>query len=365
MSDPGPPGVGELIDRIRHVDQAALEATARGFDDAAGGLDAQRGRIHASVAVAMPQWRGKAATAWQQHLALTASRLHAAAGALRETGTVLRELARESESARVTLDQARALQVQGYELPDQLEGLAEAQRQAEAATASYHAAEQRLRARLWEIGDRAPVAPPPVPPLPSVPPIPLWARALGERAPTWYWDRGLDGQALGWDEDGNVVSAARGHPRTFELTEMGFGGLLKVLPGVARRAPVNPRTAEELVPAFREVIEGSYAWRDAHRLRHVREWFRLPPGAEVPAWMDKEYLDLVARASAEQGTSKTYNVFGKATHLVLKYDQETKRQLVVPFHASGPRAGEFATSFIPSERQLAKITAAANTTSAP
>ena len=230
---------------------AALEATARGFDDAAGGLDAQRGRIHASVAVAMPQWRGQAATAWQQHLALTASRLHAAAGALRETATVLRELARECESARATLDQARTLQVQGYELPDQLEGLAEAQRQAEAATASYHAAEQRLRARLWELGDRAPVAPPPVPPLPSVPPIPLWARALGERAPTWYWDRGRDGQALGWDEDGNVVPAARGHPRTFELTEMGFGGLLKVLPRVAGRAPVNPRTAEELVPAFR------------------------------------------------------------------------------------------------------------------
>jgi uncharacterized protein YukE len=236
VSEPGPPGVGELIDRVRHVDQAALEATAKGFDDAAGGLDAQRGRIHASVAVAMPQWRGKAATAWQQHLAATASRLHLAAGAMHETATVLRELARESETARATLDQARALQVQGYELPDQLGGLAEAQRQAEAAAASYHAAEQRLRARLWEIGDRAPVAPPPVPPLPSVPPIPLWARALGERAPTWYWDRGPDGQALGWDEDGNVVPAARGHPRTFELTEMGFGGLLKVLLRVAGRA---------------------------------------------------------------------------------------------------------------------------------
>ena len=77
--------------------------------------------------------------------------------------------------------------------------------------------------------------------------------------------------------------------------------------------------------------------------------------------MDKEHLDLVARISAEQGNPHSWSVGRETTKVVFGYDQETKRRLAVQFYTSGPRAGEFATSFELSQQKYAEMLAAAST----
>jgi hypothetical protein len=79
----------------------------------------------------------------------------------------------------------------------------------------------------------------------------------------------------------------------------------------------------------------------------------------------QEYLDLVARISAEQGSPHGWRVGRETTTVVFGYDQETKRRLAVQFYTSGPRAGEFATAFEPDRDQYLKMLAAANTKTTP
>ncbi|MGH9039595.1 MAG: hypothetical protein ACRDZ3_05135 [Acidimicrobiia bacterium] len=108
------------------------------------------------------------------------------------------------------------------------------------ATDVYHAAEQRVRLELWDLGDAARVGEPPVPHLPLTPRQSGWKSMFFGPPGFHTWTEGLDGQPVGVDEDGRKVPAHRGRPQFIEFQENGIGGLLRRIPGLGRRLKIGP-----------------------------------------------------------------------------------------------------------------------------
>lgn len=276
------------------------------------------------------------------------------AEALTEMAGVLDHLGAAVQEARAELATFDRIMAEAYMGTAGSEAAEIARLHLERAEHTYHDAERRVRAILWELGDSAPVAPPPEPPLPIVPKPPWWRSVLFGSSGFYAWRRGKDGRLQGFDEDGMLVPAHRGHAGWVELKQGGFGGLWRLIPGIGKRLKVVGPTASlrQLTKTFADDIARCYGWRAAHIDRHIREWYGLREGAPVPAWMKAEFLNKVATAAARSGKVIPGRLGGEATHAVLHFDQVTKRFLVVHFHARGRYAGQFATAFRPTPAQV-------------
>jgi hypothetical protein len=111
-----------------------------------------------------------------------------------------------------------------------------------------------------------------------------------------------------------------------------------------------------------DVVKGSYGWRDGHIDRHVREFYNLPKGADVPPYMKDEFAKVVQAAGANSGKVFRWTLppgegetERQATYAIIYRDPNTKKWLAVQFYQSGPRAGEFATAFEPTPSQMNRM----------
>ena len=125
-------------------------------------------------------------------------------------------------------------------------------------------------------------------------------------------------------------------------------GYLYILP-----VPPIAQNADDLAA----LVRGSYGWRASHIDRHIREWYRLADDAPVQPWMREEFLDMVVQSGIKQGKVFQWSLRGESgaqpTYSVLRYTNG--RWLVSQYYANGARAGEFATAFEPTARQLARM----------
>lgn len=353
-----PPGLEELVARIQAIDTGALTEVAGALETGARQVEftCLRMRGIANDVYGQEQWAGAAGSAWYDHLYQGASTLSQAEYALREMAGILRELVGEAERAKATLRQVGPLAAELYKNPTNLTAKARAEQLIESACNAYHSAEKRLRDRLWRLGDSANVGDPPLPPAPLQPKPSWWEWLLGLYPEVmWsFWPK--DGKPYGVNEDGELVPAHWGMPIPMEVQEMGIGGLLRVIPRLARRVKVTPgMTADDIAKQLADDIAGSYGWRPGHIDRHIREWYGLGKDEPVPAWMKAEFLHKVSTAAARSGKVIPSRLGGQDMHAVLHYDQATKRYLAVYYHASGKYAGEFATAFRPTPAQVDEL----------
>jgi hypothetical protein len=339
------PATEELIGRINAVDVAALEAAALALDTAAEQMANHARQVTGIVSATIPHWRGDAVGAWIEYFTVPTANLRMAVWPLREMAAALRELAVEAERARGSIaaaqDELRALYIDPTDLGARLR----ADSLIEGSASSYHAAEQRIREKLWRIGDIAPYplpapAPPPLPP----PRGSFWEQLLAPPPPMYTWGAGEDGQPYGLDEDGIHVPSYRGDPLEMEVEEAGLGGLLRLIPRVAGRLPANP-TFTQVVKAFADDVVKSRKWSTGAIRKHIEEWHGLPRSSSLTPQMEKDFLEMVSRAAASK--TRVYDSFleGRPTLAKLHRDPATRKWLVVHFYRD---TGEFASAFVPS-----------------
>lgn len=349
----------QLATRIRTTESTTLIASARSFDIAAEDIrDAER-RVRALTCATGLPWDGTAHRAWLGYLGLVAARLTQTVRGLGELAGALREIAHATDCARTELAAStRLLDSLRPESPDASAAAAHAYLAIERTTRSYHDSERRIRTNLWRLGDSAPVGVPPTPPLLPPPDRPWWQELLDTGALGATWITGRNGAAYGLDEDGNVVPAPRGHPVQLVRGESGVGdGLAKLVPRVVRDLRDKSALTEgQVTEAFAQTVRESQGWREGHINRHIREWYGLKKGTDIPAWMRKEFFDKVVRACVRpdkvvmgrlpDGTST------QPAYEVLYHDPATRRHLMVRFYVKGNHPGELATAFRPTQAQI-------------
>jgi len=344
---------GEAVRRLRTVDIDTLERNAIAMSDASAQVLDTAVEVRRLVESSVPYWQSAEHVAWAEQLALADRRLAGAGDALEEVASLLQRLIVETHAARSELKIFDQMVAEAYTDPYAPGDLDEAGRYAERAGDEYHRAEVRTRARLWDLGDAAPLGAAPTPPLPLTPRRTWWQSLLVGPDGYHTWGRGPGGTATGVDEDGNTVPAHRGRPVYVEVKQGGIGGLLSKL-GRRLRVP-NGASLKELTEAFADDIARSYGWRPGHIDDHVREWYHLAEGTPVAPWMKSEFLDKVATAVARSGKVIPGSLRGQPTHAMVYFDQATKRRLVVHYHASGQYAGQFASAFIPTAKQYDEL----------
>jgi uncharacterized protein YukE len=393
-----PPDLEESLARLRTTDSAqlrrgaaALETTARVADAVSAGLDGV-------TAQAQTTWHGAAADTFAEYEFSLRHRLSEVSSALAAIARVLRSHAEATDEARV--DAARGFDLAAALPPDLLGSLGSAgspwqaeqhqQQRIDAlgllhrAAATFQTSERATRATLWSVGEQAPYGIP-LPVLPPPAPRSGWQTALLGPADVQYWTaaNGMrisvepDGPAphdvdttrfdptaplYGVDEDGNVVPAFMADPSVGrdpdEPLECGSSvGLLLGFIATGAKSAKNVTAATEDMAAL---IRRSHGWRPEHMDRHLREFYRLKPGAVPEPWQRAEFLRTISAAGAKQGKVFTWRVpydkgSTQATYAVLYNDPGTKRWVVVQFYKEGKRAREFATAFIPTEAQKAAM----------
>lgn len=347
---------GVVISRLRALDLDAVSETVGALRHAAHELFEMSSDLARVVEQLPNYWRSDDATAAVETLRSCRDGLQRGATAVEDTGAALDRLAlpvQEARSHLLLFDRALS---DAYRDPESALTASDAQLHLDRAESLYHDTERMIRTILWELGDSAPVGPAPDALLPIVPRQSWWERLLIGSTGFYSWRKGRDGQFVGLDEDGQVVPAHRGHAYFVETKQGGIGGLFQSITRIGRRLKIGPGASlADLTRAFSDDIVKTWAWRPGHINRHIREWFNLPKGAPVTPWMHDEFLRKVSIAAARSGKVIPGRLAKKPTHAVLHFDLETKRFLVVHFHASGPRAGEFASAFIPKPSQLDEL----------
>jgi hypothetical protein len=357
------PATDELIARVNAVDVAALEAAARALDTAAEQMASHARQVTGIVSGTLPHWQGDAAGRWLEFFTMPTANLRMATWPLNEMAGALREIAAEAEQAKGRITAAQDELGAIYMNPTDLDARARADRLIEGSANSYHAAEQRVREKLWRIGDLAPYPlPPPGPPQLS-PRTSWWEDLLGPNTqPVYagedgYHNVGEDGKVYGAeegeklygvDEDGRSVPAHHGGPIELELEEAGLSGLIRLIPRVAGRLPANP-TVKQVAKAFADDIVKSKKWSTGRIDKHIEEWFGLPRGSTLTQKQRDEFLELVSKAAASDTPVFKSFVSGSKTYAKLQRDPATGKWLVVHFYKSN---GEFASAYAPTRKQL-------------
>jgi hypothetical protein len=343
-----PPATDELIGRVNAVDPGTLEAAAGALDAAAEQMADHARLLSGIVSATLPHWKGPAAGAWLEFFTLPTANLRLATWPLREMAAALREIAAEAERAKGMIaaiqDELRAI----YMNPLDLESRLRAETLIESAASSYHAAERRIRERLWRIGDLAPFPLPGPPPPPLRPARSFWDRLLGGPDPMFAYPVGPDGQPYALDEDGNPVPVHQGHPQEVEVKEAGAAPLWRLIPRVARRLPANA-TPRQIAKAFADDIVQSEKWSSGAVRKHIEEWHGLPRSSRLTPRMEKEFLDMASRAAASKARVFESHLGPRPTWVKRHYDPATRKWLFVHFYKD---SGEFASAFVPSKSRF-------------
>ena len=347
---------GVVIGRLRSLDLAAASDAAGALRHAAHELFEMFSDLAQVIDQIPNYWRSDDATAALETLRSCRDGLERGATAVEETAAALDRLelpVHEARSHLLLFDRAVA---DAYRDPESALAAGDAKLHLERGETLYHDTERMIRAILWELGDSAPVGRPPDPLLPIIPRQSWWERLLVGSPGFYSWRKGPDGKLLGLDEDGQPVPAHQGRAHFAETKQGGFGGLFRSITRIGRRLKVGPGASlSDLTQAFSDDIVKAWAWRPGHINRHIREWFNLSDDAPIAPWMHDEFLRKVSMTAARSGKVIPGRLAKKPAHAVLHFDQETKRFLVVYFHASGPRAGEFASAYIPKPHQLDEL----------
>ncbi|RHW26419.1 hypothetical protein D0Z08_13845 [Nocardioides immobilis] len=365
-----------VLSRINHADGDGLIRAADGMDTAYKQFWNARGRVAGVRVDLVNQWDSASGRTMLDYLETVDGALAQVGGQLSIMPEKLRAHGRLINTTRASL---RDLIVQGYQDPLSVSGS-----DIDVLLQGFLDSERALTSDLWTYGALAPGGIP----LPEPPPRPPgnWKTFLfGDGYPAgWYW-LGADGKSpdpddygfgedfdpgafdpehprYGYDEWGNLVpayQAAMPVPMHIQEASIG-GGLLKLLGKAAKGAGVTSSGARAIAQNADDLaalVRGSYGWRPSHIDRHIREWYRLADDAPVQPWMRDEYLDLVVQAGIKQGKVFQWSLRGESgaqsTYSVLRYTNG--RWLVSQYYANGARAGEFATAFEPTARQLARM----------
>lgn len=365
-----------VVSRINHADGDGLIRAADAMDAAYDRFRTTRGRVAGVRVDLVNEWDSASGRTMLDHLETVDNALAEVGGALMIMSEKLRAHGQLINTTRSSL---RDLLVQGYQDP-----LSVSSSDLDALLQGFLDSERALASDLWTYGALAPGGIP----LPEPPPRPPgnWKTFLfGDGYPAgWYW-LDADGKSpgpgyfgsgddvdpgafdpnhplYGYDEWGNLVPAYQaGMPVPMELQEAGVGsGLLKLLGKLAKGAAATSSGARAIAQNADDLaalVRGSYGWRASHIDRHIREWYRLADDAPVQPWMREEFLDMVVQSGIKQGKVFQWSLRGESgaqpTYSVLRYTNG--RWLVSQYYANGARAGEFATAFEPTARQLARM----------
>ncbi len=365
-----------VLSRINHADGDGLIRAADGMDTAYDRFWNARGRVAGVRVDLVNQWDSASGRTMLDYLETVDGALAQVGGQLSIISEKLRAHGRLINTTRASL---RDLIVQGYQDPLSVSGS-----DIDVLLQGFLDSERALTTDLWTYGALAPGGIP----LPEPPPRQPgnWKTFLfGDGYPAgWYW-LGADGKSpdpddygfgedfdpgafdpehplYGYDEWGNLVPAYQAAmPVPMHIQEASIGsGLLKLLGKAAKGAGVTSSGARAIAQNADDLaalVRGSYGWRPSHIDRHIREWYRLADDAPVQPWMRDEYLDLVVQAGIKQGKVFQWSLRGESgaqsTYSVLRYTNG--RWLVSQYYANGTRAGEFATAFEPTARQLARM----------
>lgn len=340
MSD----GVGfdELVARIQAWDPDTVDPVTAELHRAGTAFDDQYDRVDGVRAGGAHLWTGDAGSAWQTHLSGCATRVSLAAYALRQGGAALAAMATAArEAQQVVRAESAALTVAGqYGDPAALPGLQrDARQRVQRATETFHAAEQRARQRLWDLGDLAQVGPPPAAVDPPPPDRPWYEDLLAAPSGPVLLDG--NGDPVGVDEDGNPVPGYRAAALSrMEIQEAGSGGLARVVPGLARA--VRGGSAIDDVAAS---VAKSHAWRSSHIDPKIQEFYGLRDARDIQPWMRQEFLQHVATASTRSGRPFHYRLGGDDCYGALYSNPTTGQMMAIFYHASGKYAGQLASAF--------------------
>jgi uncharacterized protein YukE len=354
-----PPDTAEIIERIKAVDCAALESAARAMDSQAAALETECERLRGVYLATINMWKGAAAASWNDHANACMSNLDQAHWPLTQMAVLLREYRAAAETAKSGVNQVAHYAVKAYEDPTDGADVSAGEKLAKQTADTFHHAEQRIRTELFKLGDLAP-GPVPDPVIPPTPQQAWWKNLLFGAPPPYTLPIGPHGQIMSYDEDGNLVAAHWGHAVPMQILEDGIGsGLARLLAKFAGEegAAAGKVSAE----AFAKDIAESNAWRPSHIDPKIREWYNLKPGDDIQPWMRKDFLDTVSGAAAKSSNVFRWDVSGQPGDAVLHYDQATKRWLAVVYYASGPRAGEFMSTFAPDAAKVDEMLRAAAT----
>lgn len=365
---------GIVLSRMNHADGDGLIRAAKGMDTAYEEFWKARGRVAGVRTDLVDHWDSASGRRLLDYLETVENALAEVGGAL---SIMAEKLRAHGQVINTTRDTVRDLVVQGYQDP-----LSVTDSDLDAPLQDFLDSERALTTDLWTYGALAPGAIP----LPEPPPRPPgdWKTFIfGDGYPAgWYWlgpdgefpddhqwgdnpDLGAfdpDNPLYGYDEWGNLVPAYQAAmPVPMEIQEASIGsGLLKLLGRAAKGAGVAPSGARAIAQNADDLaalVRGSYGWRPSHIDRHIREWYRLADDAPVQPWMRDEFLDMVVQSGVRQGKVFQWSLRGEAgmqpTYSVLRY--QNGRWLVSQYYANGSRAGEFATAFEPTARQLARM----------
>lgn len=345
---------------LSHADGDGLISAADGMDTAYDQFWNARGRVAGVRTDLVNQWDSASGRSMLDYL-------ETVDGALAQVGAQLSIMAEKLRAHGRLINTTRAnvrdLVVRKYQDPFSV-----SESEIEAQLQSFHDSERELTTDLWTYGALAPGGIP----LPEPPPRPPgdWKTFLfGDGYPAgWYWlgedgkPAGPDEPLYGYDEWGNLVPAYQAAmPVPMYIQEAGIGsGLLKLLGKAAKGAGATASGARAIAQNADDLaalVRGSYGWRASHIDRHIREWYRLADDAPVQPWMRDEYLDLIVQSGIKQGKVFQWSLRGESgaqsTYSVLRYTNG--RWLVSQYYANGSRAGEFATAFEPTARQLARM----------
>jgi uncharacterized protein YukE len=354
-----PPSTDEIIQRIRAVDCDALESAAKAMDTQAAALETECERLRGVYLATINMWKGAAATSWYDHVNACMDNLDQAHWPLTQMAALLRQYKSAAETAKAKVREVGQMAVRAYENPGDGTDVTEGEKLGKETVRAFHEAEQGIRTQLWKLGD---IAPGPVPD-PVIPPTPhqsWWKNLLFGGPPPYTLPIGPHGEVMSYDEDGNLVAAHWGHAVPMEILESGIGsGLARLL---AKFAGEDGAAAGEVsAEAFAEDIAASNAWRPSHIDPKIREWYNLKPDDDIEPWMRKGFLDTVSKAAAKSSNVFRWDVSGQPGDAVVYYDQATKRWLAVVYYASGPRAGEFMSTFAPDAAKVDEMLRAAAT----
>jgi uncharacterized protein YukE len=346
----------ELLARIEAAEPDQMDGTAACLFRAAGELETRYAEVRGVRSGGAHLWKGAAATAWGDRLEAAASRLSLAAYGFRQVGGALQDMAGAARKAKAEVGAAEVRLREAVFFPDgdpQQTRVRQALAARQAATEEFHAAEQRVRTRLWQLGDLADVGPPPRVEVVDPPPPGVFERVFG--SPPGPVRTDAEGNPQAYDEDGALVPGYRGDVAArLEVLEWGVAGLGKVVPRLAA-ALRGVSGLEARVQRVMEDVRSSYAWRASHRDRHIREWYGK---SRIDPYMEPDFARLVAEATVRGRNTFRWRLKADDAVAVLYEVPGTRRTLAVFFHKGGKYDGEFMSAYEVKGSQLAEMTRA-------
>jgi uncharacterized protein YukE len=333
----------EIILRIEATKPDVLRAAAGAFDACEQEVFQARGRMNGVIADTHQMWDSTAGRSFGNASQTVLKGLGNVGYTFGYLGRNLRAHADATDKARSELQPYRSNAPGNHPY---VQSDAIKQSKIAAIAHEFHESEVRVRKALWSWGEQAPGAIP-VPELPPKPDQPWWKDALFGEPPDTAWVT-ADGEPIalanqgeapyGYDEDGNLVPAHQAtYPGVYDpraILGVTPGGIFKFLNRI-------PKTTKNPLPVtngdeFLEMVHNSKGWKDGHRDKHLREFYNLKKGEEIPPWMRTRYDEVIKAAGEQSPRVFNWKLKGsegpQPTYAILYKDPDTKKWIALQFY---------------------------------